>query len=93
MKKPVLWGVIAVLLASAAGAYLYFQKSEETKTAAPWPVEVSMKFGAAAAAAGINLREKPISHFNSVTAAFRAVVDMPRDMHLNLVAINGAKAS
>lgn len=69
------------------------QMMDETKTAAPWPVEVSMKFGAAAAAAGINLREKPTSHFNSVAAAFRAVLDMPRDMHLNLVGINGAKAS
>ncbi len=67
------------------------QMMDETKTAAPWPVEVSMKFGAAAAVAGINLREKPISHFNSVAQAFRAVVDMPRDMHINFVGINGAR--
>lgn len=69
------------------------QMMDETKTAPPWPVETSIKLATAAAAVGINLREKPISHFNSVTAAFRAVIDMPRDMHLNLVAINGAKAS
>jgi meso-butanediol dehydrogenase / (S,S)-butanediol dehydrogenase / diacetyl reductase len=69
------------------------QMMDETKTAAPWPVETSIKLATAAAAVGINLREKPISHFNSITEAFRAVVDMPRDMHLNLVAINGAKAS
>jgi meso-butanediol dehydrogenase / (S,S)-butanediol dehydrogenase / diacetyl reductase len=65
---------------------------DETKTSAPWPVEVSMRFGAAAAAVGINLREKGSSHYNSVTGAFRAIVDMPRDAHLNLVAINGRKA-
>ena len=67
------------------------QMFDETKTGAPWPMEVSMRFGAAAAAVGINLREKGISHYNSVTDAFRAIVDMPADTHLNLVAINGRK--
>ena len=67
------------------------QMFDETKTSAPWPQEVSMRLGAAAAAAGINLREKGTSHYNSVTDAFRAVLDMPRDTHLNLVAINGRK--
>jgi meso-butanediol dehydrogenase / (S,S)-butanediol dehydrogenase / diacetyl reductase len=67
------------------------QMFDETKTSAPWPVEVSMRFGAAAAAAGINLREKGTSHYDSVTDAFRAILDMPRDAHLNLVAINGRK--
>jgi meso-butanediol dehydrogenase / (S,S)-butanediol dehydrogenase / diacetyl reductase len=68
------------------------QMSDETKTSAAWSPEVSMKFGAAAAAVGIHLRDKPRSHFNSITDAFRAMLDMPRDMHLNLVAINGRKA-
>jgi meso-butanediol dehydrogenase/(S,S)-butanediol dehydrogenase/diacetyl reductase len=67
------------------------QMYDETKTSAPWPVELSMKFGAAAAAVGIHLREKGSSHYNSVTDAFRAILDMPRDTHLNLVAINGRK--
>lgn len=67
------------------------QMYDETKTAAPWPVETSMKFGAAAAAVGIHLREKGSSHYKSVTDAFRAILDMPRDTHLNLVAINGRK--
>ena len=67
------------------------QMFDETKTSAPWPQEVSMRFGAAAAAAGINLRDKGTSHYTSVTDAFRAVLDMPRDTHLNLVAINGRK--
>ena len=68
------------------------QMFDETKTSAPWPVEVSMKFGAAAAAAGINLRDKGTSQYQSVTDAFRAILDMPRDTHLNLVAINGRKS-
>lgn len=67
------------------------QMFDETKTGAPWPMEVSMKFGAAAAAVGINLREKGTSHYNSVTDAFRAILDMPADAHLNLVSINGRK--
>ncbi len=67
------------------------QMYDETKTAAPWPVETSMKFGAAAAAVGIDLRGKGSSHYASVTDAFRAILDMPKDTHLNLVAINGRK--
>ncbi|MBC2667723.1 SDR family oxidoreductase [Novosphingobium piscinae] len=67
------------------------QMFDETKTGAPWPIEVSMRFGAAAAQVGINLREKGTSHYNSVTDAFRAILDMPADMHLNLVSINGRK--
>jgi meso-butanediol dehydrogenase / (S,S)-butanediol dehydrogenase / diacetyl reductase len=67
------------------------QMYDETKTSAPWPQEVSMRFGAAAAAVGINLREKGTSHYKSVTDAFRAILDMPRDTHLNLVSINGRK--
>jgi NAD(P)-dependent dehydrogenase (short-subunit alcohol dehydrogenase family) len=68
------------------------QMFDETKTGAPWPVEVSMRFGAAAAQVGINLREKGTSHYNSVTDAFRAILDMPADVHLNLVSINGRRS-
>ncbi|MCX7283205.1 MAG: SDR family NAD(P)-dependent oxidoreductase [Novosphingobium sp.] len=69
------------------------QMYDETKTGAPWPVEVSMRFGAAAAAVGINLREKGTSHYNSVTDAFRVILDMPADTHLNLVSVNGRRPS
>jgi meso-butanediol dehydrogenase / (S,S)-butanediol dehydrogenase / diacetyl reductase len=67
------------------------QMFDETKTSAPWPVEVSMRLGAAAAAAGIHLRDKGTSHYDSVTDVFRAVLDMPADTHLNLVAVNARK--
>jgi NAD(P)-dependent dehydrogenase (short-subunit alcohol dehydrogenase family) len=67
------------------------QMYDETKTSAPWAQEVSMRFHAAASAIGINLREKGSSHYDSVTDTFRAVLDMPRDTHINLVAINGRK--
>jgi meso-butanediol dehydrogenase / (S,S)-butanediol dehydrogenase / diacetyl reductase len=69
------------------------QMYDETKTSAPWPQDVSMRFGAAAAAVGINLRDKGTSHFTSVTDAFRAVLDMPSDLHIGLVALNGRNKS
>jgi meso-butanediol dehydrogenase / (S,S)-butanediol dehydrogenase / diacetyl reductase len=47
-----------------------------------WEVEpaAAMRFMQAAMAAGINLRERPISHVNSVTNIFRAVIDLPADV-------------
>jgi NAD(P)-dependent dehydrogenase (short-subunit alcohol dehydrogenase family) len=56
------------------------QMFEEGKT---WDVspEARMRFGKAAMDAGINLRERPISQFTSVTDAFRALIDLPADLH------------
>ena len=56
------------------------QMYEEGKT---WdvPPEARMAFGKAAMEAGINLRERPLSQFTSVTDAFRALVDFPPDLH------------
>jgi hypothetical protein len=51
-----------------------------------------MRFGQAAMAAGLNLRERPLSHFNSVTQVFRAVIDMPLDLQTPIVTINARKA-
>ena len=48
-----------------------------------WDVdpEARMRFGKAAMDAGINLRERPLSQFASVTDAFRALIDLPPDLH------------
>ncbi|HSW12005.1 MAG TPA: SDR family oxidoreductase [Solimonas sp.] len=56
------------------------QMFEEGKT---WdvPPEARMRFGKAAMEAGLNLRERPISQFDSVTNAFRALIDLPPDLH------------
>lgn len=62
---------------------------DETKTGSNWPQEVSMRFGMENAKVGINLRERPISHYNSVTDAFRAVLDMPSDLHMHSVTLRG----
>jgi meso-butanediol dehydrogenase/(S,S)-butanediol dehydrogenase/diacetyl reductase len=64
---------------------------DETKTGSSWPIDVSMRFGQANAQVGINLRERGISHYNSVTDAFRAILDMPADLHMGVVALNARK--
>ena len=62
------------------------QMIEEGKT---WDVEpqVAMRFMQATMAAGLNLRELPKSHVDSVTDVFRALLDLPPDVqiaHLNV---------
>ncbi|MFP5305420.1 MAG: SDR family oxidoreductase [Gammaproteobacteria bacterium] len=67
------------------------QMFEEGKT---WdvPADARMRFGQAAMAAGINLRERPISQFTSVAEAFRALIDLPPDLHAVHVALSARKA-
>ena len=54
-----------------------------------WDPAIAMRFGQACAAKGIDMRTRPISHVNSVTDVFSAVVNLPNDVHLNLVAVEG----
>jgi hypothetical protein len=65
---------------------------EEGKT---WdvPPEARMAFGKAAMEAGVNLRERPISQFTSVTNAFRALIDLPADLHTIHLSLSARKAS
>jgi meso-butanediol dehydrogenase/(S,S)-butanediol dehydrogenase/diacetyl reductase len=60
-----------------------------------WNVDPAMaaRFGQAAMAAGLNLRERPISHVNSVTDAFRALIDLPADVHIASVNLHARKPS
>jgi NAD(P)-dependent dehydrogenase (short-subunit alcohol dehydrogenase family) len=48
-----------------------------------WDVDpqAHMEFHKAALAAGLNLRERPISQFSSVTSVFRTLIDLPADLH------------
>lgn len=62
---------------------------DETKTGSSWPQDVSMRFGMENAKVGINLRERPISHYNSATTAFRAILDAPADLHMQMVVLRG----
>lgn len=67
------------------------QMMEEGKV---WEVEpaAAMRFAQAAMAAGINLRERPISQFVSVTGTFRALIDLPADVHVGHVSLFARKA-
>ena len=53
--------------------------------------EVGMEFFKRCMAAGINLRERPISHVNSVTDVFRALLDLPADVRVPHVSIEGRR--
>ena len=52
-----------------------------------WDVDpqAAMRFAQAAMGAGLNLRERPISQYTSVTNVFRAVIDLPADLHTQTV--------
>jgi meso-butanediol dehydrogenase / (S,S)-butanediol dehydrogenase / diacetyl reductase len=66
------------------------QMIEEGK-APGWDPQIAMRFFQACMAAGINLRESPKSHYNSVTDVFRAVVDMPQDLQTPVVTVHARK--
>ena len=67
------------------------QMMDETKTAPNWPMEVAVRFAQENAKVGLNLRERPISQYRSVTEAFRAVVDAPADVHFGTVALSARR--
>jgi NAD(P)-dependent dehydrogenase (short-subunit alcohol dehydrogenase family) len=69
------------------------QMMDETKTGSSWPMDVAMRFMQENAKVGLNLRERPISHYNSATDAFRAVIDTPADLHIGLVTLSARKRS
>jgi meso-butanediol dehydrogenase/(S,S)-butanediol dehydrogenase/diacetyl reductase len=49
------------------------------------------RFGIAAMEAGLNLRERPISQFTSVTNVFRALIDLPEDVHAVNISLHARK--
>jgi meso-butanediol dehydrogenase/(S,S)-butanediol dehydrogenase/diacetyl reductase len=52
-----------------------------------WDIDpaVAMRFAQAAMAAGLKLRERPITQYTSVTTVFRALIDLPPDLHTQTV--------
>ncbi len=67
------------------------QMMEEGKT---WDIDpaAAARFAQAAMAAGLNLRERPISKFTSVTNIFRALIDLPPDLQAASITLH-ARAS
>jgi meso-butanediol dehydrogenase / (S,S)-butanediol dehydrogenase / diacetyl reductase len=58
-----------------------------------WDIEpaVLARFAQAAMAAGLNLMERPVSQFTSVTNVFRALIDLPADLHAAVVSLHARK--
>jgi meso-butanediol dehydrogenase / (S,S)-butanediol dehydrogenase / diacetyl reductase len=54
-----------------------------------WEPAIGMQFYQACVAAGIDLRARPISHVNSVTDVFRALLDLPADVRVTHVSVEG----
>lgn len=52
----------------------------------------AMKFHQDCLARGLNLRERAISQMESVPGIFRAVIDMPADLHATVVTLSARKA-
>jgi meso-butanediol dehydrogenase / (S,S)-butanediol dehydrogenase / diacetyl reductase len=62
---------------------------EEGKTAPAWNPEVAMQFHQLSKEAGIDMMKRPISMVGSVTQVFRALIDLPADVRLTHVSIEG----
>ncbi|WP_348674558.1 SDR family NAD(P)-dependent oxidoreductase [uncultured Abyssibacter sp.] len=66
------------------------QMYEEGKT---WDIDpgVAGRFMQATMAVGLNLRERPISHYNSVTDVFRNLLDLPPDVQVGTMHIGARR--
>jgi hypothetical protein len=42
-------------------------------------------------AAGLNLTQRPISQYANVTDVFRALIDLPADVHVSSIALHARK--
>lgn len=62
---------------------------EEGKTSAGWDPAIAMQFYQACVASGIDMRTQPVSHVRSVTDVFRALLDLPPDVTVPHVSIEG----
>jgi meso-butanediol dehydrogenase/(S,S)-butanediol dehydrogenase/diacetyl reductase len=58
-----------------------------------WDIDpkAAARFAQAALEAGLNLRERPISRVTSVTDIFRALIDLPADLHATSVVLRARK--
>lgn len=64
---------------------------EEGKTFTLDP-QIAMQFAQGCAKNGLNLRERPIAQFTSVTNVFRALIDLPADIHMPTILLEAASA-
>lgn len=57
-----------------------------------WDPQIGMEFYQKCVAAGIDMRARPISHVSSVTGVFRALIDLPADVRITHVSLEGRQA-
>jgi short-subunit dehydrogenase len=69
------------------------QMMDQDSTPVEASPEVLMRFAQSAAAVGINLRERPITQYASVTDVFSALVNSAPDLHIGLVTLTARKAA
>ena len=71
----------------------YVRAGQMFEAGKSWDVdpEAAKQFHMAALAAGINLGERPISQFTSVTGIFRSLIDLPPDLHAVTIGLHARK--
>jgi meso-butanediol dehydrogenase/(S,S)-butanediol dehydrogenase/diacetyl reductase len=50
--------------------------------------QIQRRFAEESASRGLRLKERPISHFKSVTQVFRFLIDLPSDLHVISIALH-----
>lgn len=65
------------------------QMYDETKTGSGWPIDVITRFVTENAKVGIDIRNRPLTHYKSAAEVFHHVVNSPADMHVGHIEING----
>lgn len=68
------------------------QMYEIGKEAPAWDPAAAQEFYKRSIAAGVNLRERPISNCENVTGVFRALLDLPQDVQLPHISVSASKA-
>jgi NAD(P)-dependent dehydrogenase (short-subunit alcohol dehydrogenase family) len=67
------------------------QMYDETKTST-WDPEVAMRFHQANLERGLDVRTRPITHYESLVGLFRTLVDLPPDLHVTNVQLHARTA-
>ena len=88
-------GLWALYLHNTPGGLTLARLTALMEAGKVWDVDPArqMRFAKAAMEAGLNLRERPITQFTSVTNVFRALIDMPADLHAPLITLSARQAA
>lgn len=69
------------------------QMYDETKTGSNWPIDLITRFVTENAKIGIDVRNRPLTHYKSAAEVFHHIVNSPADLHVGHVEINGDRPS